>query len=127
MYKILLKGLKFYVHLGHYENENAVGTEIIIDIELFSKIQNDIFENNINNVVNYQTVYNEIKEMLLIKSFTLIEVLATNVINLLYEKFNLIENIIIMVKKANIQICGEIDYIGVELHSTRQERLKFQE
>ncbi|SRR5574344_868884 len=119
MYKILLKGLKFYVHLGHYETEKAVGTDILIDLELIAKIKNGFFEDDINNVVNYQNVYYEIKKLLSENNFFLLETLAANVIKVIYEKFDLVTNINIIVKKPNIQIHGEIEYVGVNLDSSR--------
>lgn len=66
MYSIRLNGLEFYAFHGWYQEENLIGNKYIVDIHI--KVEDSqIKQNDLNSTVNYEQVFNIVKNRMNIK------------------------------------------------------------
>ena len=72
-----------------------------------------------NKSVSYADVYEVAKEITEKRRFNLIEALAENIAKEVLEKFNLINEVMVRVKKPEAPVNGIYDYFGVEIRRRR--------
>lgn len=117
---ILLDGIKIYAFHGCFEEERLRGTNFLIDVELDTDLEKAAKSDNIDDTVNYQTVFKLIQEQMAIPS-NLLEHVVDRTIDVLFEKFPTIENISFKLSKLNPPLGGKIDAVCVKMVRDRNE------
>ena len=74
-----------------------------------------------NKSVSYADVYDVVKEITEKRRFNLIEALAENIAKEVLDKFELINEVMVRVKKPEAPVNGIYDYFGVEIRRGRHE------
>lgn len=115
MDKILLNNLGFYGYHGVLKEESVLGQKFFIDIELYVDTKEAGQTDDMNKSVSYAEVYDVVKDVAENKRFNLIEALAENIAVEVLEKFNLVEKIMVRIKKPEAPVNGIYDYFGVEI------------
>lgn len=121
MDKILLKNLGFYGYHGVLKEESVLGQKFFIDIELYVDTKEAGIKDDMNKSVSYADVYEVVKIIAEDKRFNLIEALAENISIEVLEKFELVKEIMVRVKKPEAPVKGIYDYFGVEIRRSRNE------
>lgn len=121
MDKILLNNMGFYGYHGVFNEEAKLGQKFFIDIELYLSTKEAGINDEINKSVNYGDVYEVVKSIVEHKRFKLLEALAENISNEVLTKFDLIQEIMVRVKKPEAPVPGIYDYFGVEIRRSRYE------
>ena len=121
MSRIYLKGMKFNAFVGHYIEEQQIGTPINIDLSIWVDTKKVECSDNIDDALNYQHIYCDIKNIVKNNNFNLIESLSNKIIRTLLEKYQQIDKIKIELSKINIQMGGEIGCVGIEIEQNREE------
>jgi dihydroneopterin aldolase len=119
MDKIIVDGIRVYGYHGVLEEENKLGQEFIIDLELFLNLEKAGKTDDLNYTIDYSKVYKIVYNIVKNKKFKLIEALATNIADNLLSNY---ENIIIIkvrVKKPSAPIDGVFNYFAVEIERKR--------
>lgn len=115
MTTIALEGMHFFAYHGYYEEERIVGNQFIIDayvdVSTFDSTDDDI-----NDTVNYETIYDIVK-IHMNKKYKLLETIALNISSDLKAKFPYIDKIKIRVSKIGPQLGGEVDKAVIEFES----------
>lgn len=119
MDKILLNNLGFYGYHGVLKEEGVLGQKFFIDMELYVDTKEAGLTDDMNKSVSYADVYEVVKEITEKRSFNLIEALAENIAKEVLEKFNLINEVMVRVKKPEAPVNGIYDYFGVEIRRSR--------
>ena len=101
MDKILLSNLGFY---GYHGVTKEAG-----------------ITDDMNKSVSYADVYEVVKEITEKRRFNLIESLAENIAKEVLDKFELINEVMVRVKKPEAPVNGIYDYFGVEIRRGRHE------
>ena len=101
-----LNGLKFNSKIGVYDFEKLNGNEFIINISL--NIDNNNFDDNIKKALDYESVYGII-ELVMNKSFNLIETAAYEISKKMYLEFDQISSSTIEIIKLKPKIKGGIN------------------
>ena len=114
----VLNNLSFYSYHGVAPQERIVGNEFTISLKLKVDISKPAHTDDLNNTVSYADVYEIVKKQMAIPS-KLLEHAAMNIVKMLFEEFELIEEINITLLKRNPPMGSDIDSAGVELHCTR--------
>lgn len=119
MGKIYLEGAKIYAYHGCFKEETLIGTnfqvDIVLDVDLSAAAQSD----NLNDTVNYQTVFQVVKKEMETPS-KLLEHVAERCINSLFDNFSTIQKINIKIAKLNPPLGGHIDAVAVRLIRERK-------
>ena len=119
MDKILLNNLGFYGYHGVLKEESVLGQKFFIDMELLLDTKEAGLTDDMNKSVSYADVYEVAKEITEKRRFNLIEALAENIAKEVLEKFNLINVVMVRVKKPEAPVNGIYDYFGVEIRRRR--------
>ena len=112
-----LNGLKFNSKIGVYDFEKLNGNEFIINISL--NIDNNNFDDHIKKALDYESVYGII-ELVMNKSFNLIETAAYEISKNIYLEFDQISSSTIEIIKLKPKIKGEINNSTFLLKTERE-------
>ena len=110
--KILLSGMEFYAHHGCFKEERQVGAHFKVDLVLEYDATQAALMDNIDDAVNYQTVYLEIKTIMQ-SPVNLLETLSQKILDMLKEKFPQIVHAEVIVHKMNPALGGKIGAVSL--------------
>ncbi len=119
MDKIIMKNLAFFGYHGVLKEENLLGQKFFLDIELYTDLKKAGISDDVADTVHYGEAYNMVKDIVENKRFKLLEALAENIADKLLNRFSLVEEIIVKIKKPEAPVNGIYDYFGVEIRRKR--------
>ncbi len=111
--KIGLEGVEFFAFHGYYPEERKAGNHFIVDLSVDIK-GFDSLKDDINDTVNYETLFNICKEEFS-KTQKLLETLALNILKRIQSEHKLVQTAQLKIRKRNPQMGGKIDYSFVEM------------
>lgn len=76
MNKVSLEGMQFFAYHGFYPQEQKIGTNFILDIHIFTDFLKATTTDDLSYTIDYQVVYQIIKEEMSIPSKLLEHVLS---------------------------------------------------
>ncbi len=112
MNTIQVHGIRSYAYHGCLKEETNIGGNYIIDID----INYDFKKSAINDDLNETVDYVEIKEIVISEMnipSKLIETVAYRIIHSIYKKHPTIDKCMVVLKKINPPIDGDVDYVSV--------------
>ncbi|OPJ57049.1 dihydroneopterin aldolase [Alkalithermobacter paradoxus] len=115
MDKIVLKDLAFFGYHGALKEENIIGQKFFIDIELYCDLKKAGESDNLDDSINYAKVYEIAKTVCEKHTYKLIEALAENISKNVLNQFDIIDEIVVRIKKPEAPVNGIFDYFGVEI------------
>lgn len=106
-----IKNAVFYAYHGVMTEEQNLGRKFEVDVELeydfFLAAQTDKLE----YAVNYEKVYNSLKEILTENKFYLIEKLSYIIAKRILDKFEKVDRVKVTIRKLHPPVGGLIDFI----------------
>ena len=102
--KIIIEDLRLYAIIGIHEWERLQPQEIIVNLELTANLARAGVSDNINDSIDYGIVTEMVKELIAQSRFGLLEKLATEIINLIFTRFNNIESVTVKLSKPKALI-----------------------
>ncbi|GAA4102327.1 dihydroneopterin aldolase [Mucilaginibacter panaciglaebae] len=97
---VALHGVEFFAYHGFYPEEQKLGSRFVVDIEVEFIPANDIAEDDLNNTVNYEQLYEiACEEMKLTKK--LIETVAQGIINNIVKQYDFVDVVKLTINKLN--------------------------
>ncbi len=114
MTKILLEEMEFYAYHGHFKEEQLIGNRFIVNLEVETDTSKAEETDNLQDTVNYQEVYQVVKESMSAKSH-LLEHLSRRILNALFRHFPAIRHIRIRVSKMNPPMGGQMKSVSLEM------------
>lgn len=87
---IKIKNLEIACNIGVYDWERDYIRNIIINIDIGCASDNSCFSDNINDTIDYETIYKNVKNIIASKKYKLIEALASDILNMIltFDKVN---------------------------------------
>ncbi|MAR35754.1 uncharacterized protein METZ01_LOCUS1093 [marine metagenome] len=117
---IRLNNMNFYGYHGVYDFEKEQGANFEIDLELFTSLTKSSKSDNIEDTINYEDVYEQVKKAFGSKSYFLLEKLADSISKSIFEEHK-IDKLIIRVRKINAPLDGKLDSVEIELKRKRAD------
>ncbi|NCB09336.1 MAG: dihydroneopterin aldolase [Bacteroidia bacterium] len=117
MGQIEIEGIHFYAFHGHFETERIVGNEFRVDVSLETNCTPASLSDDLNDALNYQEVYNLIRDEMQIPSH-LLEHVAGRILDSLFARFSILQKATVKVSKLNPPMGGQIDKVSVTLSRT---------
>ena len=111
---IEIEGMKFYAYHGHFAAERVVGNYFEVNIRIETECSRAADNDLLDDALNYQLVYETIKEVMQVKS-ALLENVAKRILDELYKSFPEIEKIRLKISKLNPPMGGEIEKVSVTI------------
>lgn len=118
MDKVFFHEMQFYGYHGVYPEENRLGQRFTVDLELGLDLHPAAASDDLNKTVDYEAVYNTVREIVEGEPVKLVETLAERVVARLFATFP-IQEIRIRVTKPDPPIAGHYRAVGVELWRKR--------
>lgn len=112
--KISISGMEFYAYHGCFEEEKVIGTRFKVDVVLHCDLLNAAKEDDLAKTVNYQKVYNDIKEAMSVPA-NLLEHLCFRIITIVKERYPVVTKIETTVYKLNPAIGGKTEWVAISM------------
>ncbi len=114
MSKILLEDMEFYAYHGHFKEEQVIGNRFILNLELSLDTSKAQESDLLKDTVNYQAVYNLVRESMQQKSH-LLEHIAKRVLDVVFENFPEIQGAKLKISKMNPPLGGKVHAVSIVL------------
>ncbi len=119
MSKILIENIKIYAYHGCLKEENVIGSDYLIDLEIDLDFSKASETDNLNYTVNYAEINNAIHEEMAIVS-CLLEHVAQRIVNRILHDFSQVEKVKIKLSKVNPPMGGDVEKVSVILKQKRK-------
>ncbi|MDI3321052.1 dihydroneopterin aldolase [Pinibacter soli] len=113
MLTVHLEDLVFHAHHGVYSGESAVGNSFQVSLSV-SYDEENIKLNDLQNVINYEDLYNIVKKKMAVPT-PLLEEVAESIIRKIRHSYANIKKISITILKLNAPIEGIHGKVGITL------------
>jgi dihydroneopterin aldolase/2-amino-4-hydroxy-6-hydroxymethyldihydropteridine diphosphokinase len=121
--KILIEGLKAWGRHGVLDFEKQYSQAFTVDIEIWADISKAYLSDNLEDTINYASIYDIIKSVIETQSFRLVERLAYVIVEKVFLHDLRIQRIKIRLIKNKAPLDGQVDDIGVEIEKSRTDVL----
>ena len=118
MSKILIENIKIYAYHGCLEEENIIGSDYLIDLEVDLDFSMASKTDNLNHTVSYADINKIIHEEMSIIS-CLLEHVAQRIIDRVFSDFSIINKTKIKLSKVNPPMGGDVEKVSVIIENTR--------
>jgi dihydroneopterin aldolase len=111
---ISIEGMEFFAYHGCFKEEQIIGTKFRIDLYLEADTRKAEFSDELHDTVNYQAVYELVKDEMKTKS-KLLEHVGRRILNRIKQEYAEVEYARIKIRKLNPPLGGKMDYVALEL------------
>lgn len=118
MSRIALEQMEFWAYHGCFTEEQVIGTRFMIDLYLETDTSKAELSDNLNDTINYQSVYKVVKNEMQIPS-KLLEHLARRILNNIFLNFPGVFYVKIKLSKLNPALGGKIGSVSIILEEKR--------
>jgi dihydroneopterin aldolase len=119
--RIVLSNIVVQARHGVLDREKAEPQRFEVDVELFLDLQPAGRDDDIARTVDYRGVYDTTRRVVESTSFNLIEALAEAIARELLGSQPLADEVIVRVRKPEVQLGGPLDFAAVELRRSRAD------
>jgi 7,8-dihydroneopterin aldolase/epimerase/oxygenase len=107
---IALTGIHFFAHIGRTEEEQLLGNEIIVDVEV--SLDSNKTDEHIESTVDYQRIF-QLVQSVMREHIQLLETTCERIIDHIREEFPHIKSIQVKVTKLNPPLTGSAKQASV--------------
>lgn len=111
--RVSLKDVRVYAPIGFYEEEQVVGNEFVVNLEVVFPFSQADME-KLENTINYEELYAVVMEVMKPKR-KLLESALEDILNITLEKYPFAEEIYVALKKINPPFGGDLATSEVSL------------
>ena len=115
---IALEQMEFWAYHGCFTEEQVIGTRFMIDLYIETDTSKAELSDDLNDTINYQSVYKVVKNEMQIPS-KLLEHLGRIILTSVFTRFPKISYAIIKISKLNPALGGKIGSVSVNLEEKR--------
>ena len=106
--------MEFYSFHGHFKEERIVGNRFLVDLTIETDMKIAAESDNLKDAVNYQLVYEIVKQQMELKSH-LLEHIAGRILDAIYEEMEAVSKVTVKVSKMNPTMGGKIGSVSIVL------------
>lgn len=122
MDKILVRNLKIFAYHGVNPEEKRDGQNFVFDIDASVDISVPCVSDNVEDTVSYAKIIKETVRIFTSQKDDLLERAAQRVADGLFESFEKIQSLRILLKKPEAPIKADFEYVGVEIFRERVDK-----
>ncbi len=119
MDKIIVKDLKLFCYHGVNPEEKVDGQNFVFDIEAFLDLNLPCKTDNVDDTVSYAKIIKTVRRVAQSEKNNLLEYVAQRVVDELFEEFEKIEKIVLILKKPEAPIKADFNYVAVQIERAR--------
>lgn len=117
--KLKIQNAIFYAYHGVMTEEQNLGRKFEVDVELEYDFSKAAETDKLEYAVNYEKVYQSLKEILTENKFYLVEKIAYLIGKKILDKFQNVDAVKVRVRKLHPPIGGLIDYVEASVEIKR--------
>lgn len=121
MDKILVRELEIFAYHGVFAEEKERGQRFVLDMDIGVDISVPCETDDVNDTVSYAEIIEETKKIFTSQKDDLVERAAERVARGLFEKFEKIKSLRILLKKPDAPIDADFGWVGVEIFRERKD------
>jgi dihydroneopterin aldolase len=118
--RIILKDLGFYGYHGVFAEEATLGQRFFIDLELGVDLSAPAATDRLSTGISYAEIYDVVKSAFETRRMKLLEAVAQNIVEAIFDKFQAVGWIVIRVRKPEAPIAMVRGEAAIELHRRRE-------
>jgi dihydroneopterin aldolase len=118
--RIILKDIGFYGYHGVFAEEATLGQRFFIDLELGVDLTLPAATDRLSTGISYADIYDVVKTAFEARRMKLLEAVAQNIIDALFEAFQGVNWVIIRLRKPEAPIAMVRGEAAIELHRQRK-------
>lgn len=115
MDKIYIKDLEIYAHHGVFKEEKTLGQRFLISLELFLNLRDAGTTDDLTKTVHYGELCHLVEEEFKKESYSLIEKATEKIAEFILLKYDLVQRVIVKIKKPWAPIGKPLRYVAVEV------------
>jgi dihydroneopterin aldolase len=113
-HRVSIKNMVFYGFHGVYEFERELGQRFYVDIDMKGNLEQAGKSDQLEETVDYVSVYNHTKDIVEHQRFQLLEALSYNIAGEVLRLQPIVEEVTVRVRKPSVPIAAALDYVEVE-------------
>lgn len=117
--RLTIRSAEFYAYHGVKPEEQTLGGKYQVDLDLYYDGRQAIINDEVNFALNYEEALFCVEEVISGENFNLIETIANEILNLLFDKFPQLQKATVRVRKMNAPIRRVVSFIEAEQTLTR--------
>ena len=118
--RIILKDLGFYGYHGVFAEEAKLGQRFFIDLELGVDLSAPATTDRLSTGISYAEIYDVVKSAFETRRMKLLEAVAQNIVDAIFEAFQGVNWVVIRVRKPEAPIAMVRGEAAIELHRQRK-------
>ena len=118
--RIVLAGMVFLARHGVNDREKTEEQRFEVDVELATDTRAAARSDDLGKTVDYRGVYEIAREVLEETTSELIETLAGEIAGRVLAAHPAVEEIVVRVRKPDVDLGGPLEYAGVEIRRRRE-------
>jgi len=111
--KVALKEVRFFSPIGFYEEEQVVGNEFFVNLEVSFPFENSNSE-DLTNTINYEELYQILVNVMTPKR-KLLESALEDILDMVIKDYPFVENATVAIRKVNPPFGGDLANSEVSL------------
>lgn len=119
--RLTIKDAQFYAYHGVKAEERKLGGKYEVDLDLYYDATNAIINDDVKYALNYEEAMFCIAEVIAGESYRLVETIASEILNMCMEKFPMLAEANIKVRKLSVPMRRIVDCIEVEQNMIRKD------
>ena len=119
MDKILVRNLKIFAYHGVNPEEKEDGQNFVLDIDAYVDISVPCITDNVDDTVSYAKIIKETAKIFTCQKDDLLERAVQRIADGLFESFDKIQKLRILLKKPEAPIKADFEYVAVEIFRER--------
>ena len=117
--RIILKDLGFYGYHGVFPEEAKLGQRFFIDLEIGTDLTAAGESDDLSIAISYADIYDVVKLSFETQRMNLLEAVANNIVEALFQSFQGVSWIILRIRKPEAPIAMVRGEAAIELHRVR--------
>lgn len=111
--KVVLREVRFYAPIGFYEEEQVIGNEFFLNLDVSFPFENSDAE-DLKNTINYEELYQILVEVMHPRR-KLIESALEDILDMVLKKYNFVQEVNVVIRKSNPPFGGDLANSEVSL------------
>jgi dihydroneopterin aldolase len=116
---IRIRNAVFYAYHGVASDEQNLGGNFEIDVELRADLSAALESDDLKRTVDYEAVYGMIHQIVTSKKYFLLEALANTIAKGIMRAWPVVDSVTVHVRKPHPPVKGVVDFVEVEITKVR--------
>lgn len=121
MDKMILKGMRFYGYHGVFSEENKLGQQFVVDLELYMDMSQAGKTDQLEHALDYSELHAFVKGIVQGPPFKLIEALTANLASSVLRHYTMVNEVTVRVTKPHPPFDVHFEGVTIEMHRKRAD------